>query len=96
MLTRRSPASRRSGASDRSVAPLVVSATSTGAPSGKRRAAILATSTGRWARTVGSPPVRRMLSTPKRSTHTRAMRSISSNVSTSDRGIHSMPSSGMQ
>jgi hypothetical protein len=37
-----------------------------------------------------------MLSTPNRSTHTRAMRSISSNVSTSDRGSQSIPSAGMQ
>ena len=32
----------------------------------------------RWARTVGSPPVRRMPSTPKRSTQMRATRAISS------------------
>ena len=41
------------------------------------------TSTGRWARTVGSPPVRRMPSTSKRSTKIRASRSISSKVSSS-------------
>ena len=44
------------------------------------------TSTGRWARTVGSPPVRRMPSTPKRSTNSRASRSISSKSAARSRG----------
>ena len=67
----------------RSVAPLVVIAS----VDAEARPAC-ATSTGRWARTVGSPPVRRIPSTSKRSTKIRARRSISSNVSTSLRGSH--------
>ena len=54
------------------------------------------TRSGRPARTVGSPPVSRIESMPKRSTHTRATRSISSKVSSSERGSQSMPSAGMQ
>ena len=93
MLIRRRPAAPGRAASERSVAPLVVSARSTGR---RGAGAACSTRTGRWARTVGSPPVRRMLSKPKRSTHTRATRSISSKVSSSVRGSHCMPSSGMQ
>ena len=63
---------------------------------GTRSRPACCTSTGRWARTVGSPPVSRRPSTSKRSTKMRARRSISSNVSTSLRGSHFMPSSGMQ
>ncbi len=50
----------------------------------------------RFARTVGSPPVRRILSTPKRVTRSEASRSISSKVRRSSLGVHSRPSSGMQ
>ena len=63
MLTRRSPAARNVPASERSVAPFVVIATSIG-PVSVRRTESLATSAARLWRTVGSPPVRRMLSTP--------------------------------
>ncbi len=72
MLMRRRPAARRSPARARRVAPLVVSDRSV------PRAASFSTRTGRWARTVGSPPVMRIPSKPKRSTPTRATRSISS------------------
>ena len=58
MLIRRSPAWRNGSASWRSVAPLVVIATST------PRAARRSTSRGRRWRTVGSPPVSRIESTP--------------------------------
>ena len=68
MLMRRSPASRRSWAISGRVAPLVVMARSTGRRVAARRRASFSTSTGRWARTVGSPPVRRMPSKPNRST----------------------------
>src|SRR5579875_3711918 len=97
MLTRRRPAARRSPASSRRVAPLVVMARSTGSPvEGTFSPASISTRTGRWARTVGSPPVRRMDSTPRRSTQTRATRPISSKVSSSSRGSQDIPSSGMQ
>ncbi len=48
------------------------------------------------ARTVGSPPVRRIDSMPNRSTITVARRWISSKVRISARGTHSIPSMGMQ
>ena len=85
------------------MAPLVVSARSGARPAsfdadvaGTRSAASFSTSTGRWARTVGSPPVSRKPSTSNRSTKILARRWISSNVSTSLRGSQTMPSSGMQ
>ena len=69
---RRSPARARSAARWVRVAPLVVMARSTPRSASRR------TRTGRWARTVGSPPVMRMLSKPNRSTQTRATRVSSS------------------
>ena len=87
---RRRPASLRSWAWRRNVEPFVVMATSV--PS----AASFATSSSRFARTMGSPPVRRMLSTPNVFTMTRASCSISSKVKMSARSSHSRPSSGMQ
>ncbi len=63
---------------------------------GTRSWASFCTSTVMCARMVGSPPVRRSPSTSKCSTKMRARRSISSNVSTSLRGSHCIPSSGMQ
>ena len=64
MLTRRSPAvGQVAGPAAASVAPLVVSARSTPSAGQLARPA-----SGRWARTVGSPPVRRIESMPKRST----------------------------
>ena len=103
MLTRSRPAWRSSWASSRNVAPFVVidrsglpPAYGDGALAGTRSTASMRTSTGRWARTVGSPPVSRNPSTPNRSTNRRARRVISSNVSTSLRGSHCIPSSGMQ
>ena len=90
MLIRRSPAAASLSARRPKVAPLVVRARST------FKAASFSTSTGKLARTVGSPPVRRMLSIPRRSTINLAMRSISSKVSRSSRGSQSSPSAGMQ
>ena len=82
---RRKPARFKSAATNASVAPLVVTATSIGWPANGESAVAGTVSTaraeisfGRWARTVGSPPVRRMPSTPKRSTQMRATRAISS------------------
>src|SRR5205807_1118441 len=46
-----------------------------GAPVGGEATAI---SRGRWARSAGPPPVMRIASNPKRSTHTRATRACSS------------------
>ena len=80
----------------RKVAPLVVSAMSGVSPFDSRNDASLSISNGKWARTVGSPPVRRMLSMLNRSTKIRAMRSISSKVRTSERSSHTNPSAGMQ
>ena len=90
MLIRRRPAAARSWATRPSVEPFVVSDRS--APSG----ASLATRTGSRARTVGSPPVSRMEVNPNCSTKTLATRSISSNVRSSSRGNHCIPSAGMQ
>ena len=79
------------------MAPLVVMARSTARPvAGTRSAASISTSTGSWARTVGSPPVSRIPSKSKRSTHTRATRSISSKLNSSERSSQCIPSSGMQ
>ena len=62
---RSSPASRAGRAARRrSVAPLVVIDEVDAEPGQAARRA-----SGRWARTVGSPPVRRIESKPKRSTH---------------------------
>ena len=84
-LMRRKPARFKSAATNASVAPLVVTATSIGWPANGESAVAGTVSTARaeisfvrWARTVGSPPVRRMPSTPKRSTQMRATRAISS------------------
>ena len=72
------------------MAPLVVRARSTGNGDNNR------TRSGSLARTVGSPPVSRMLRIPKRSTTRLATRDISSKESRSSRGSHSRPSAGMQ
>ncbi len=103
MFTRSRPAWRSSSATSRNVAPLVVidrsglwPASGDELSAGTRSCASFDTSTGRCARTVGSPPVRRRPSTSKRSTKMRERRSISSNVRTSLRGTHCIPSSGMQ
>mmetsp|Transcript_15484 Transcript_15484/g.39969 ORF Transcript_15484/g.39969 Transcript_15484/m.39969 type:complete len:300 (+) Transcript_15484:361-1260(+) len=53
------------------------------------------TISGRSGRTVGSPPVSRILSTPAR-TKSLAIRSVSSVVSKRDDGVRFTPSSGMQ
>ena len=95
MLIRSSPASRRARAWRLSVEPLVVSDRSI-RRTGSDNAASFDTSSVRLALIVGSPPVRRIESTPNRFTSTEATASISSKVSTSWRGSHSRPSSGMQ
>ncbi len=72
-LTRSNPAACRAAASDPSARPLVVNARSSDGSSPRR----LATRTGRSLRRSGSPPVIRMLRTP-RSTNAAAMLVISS------------------
>ena len=71
ILMRAIPARRNSSTQFTKVAPLVVIARSMGWPAngeaesaGTTRAANLLTKTGKWARIVGSPPVRRIPSTP--------------------------------
>ncbi len=90
MLMRFNPASARGFACMRNVAPFVVSAVST--PKRAKRS----TSSGRCARTSGSPPVRRMPSNPKYLMQIRANRSISSKERISSLGSHCIPSAGMQ
>ena len=103
MLMRRSPESCRSCAIKRNVAPLVVTAKSIGFPArgefavaGTCNAESLLMRTGKCARIVGSPPVRRMPSTSKCETQMLATRCSSSYVRTSSRGSHFIPSAGMQ
>ncbi len=88
-LTPRRPAATSGRASSGRRWPLVVI---TSAPT---RGASRATSSTTWARTVGSPPVRRSLRTPS-PTKIRARRSISSKLSRSARAWWAMPSSGTQ
>ena len=103
MLMRDRPAAFRSSAISRSVAPFVVNAMSMFLPAsgdfavlGTLSWASFSTNIGRCARTVGSPPVKRMLSTSNRCTQIVASRSISSKVKIWSRSSHVMPSSGMQ
>ena len=97
------PAAFNSSAIKRKVAPFVVIARSILLPARGELALLgtvnresFSTRTGKCARTVGSPPVRRMLSTSKRSTQIVASRLISSKLKISLRSSHAMPSSGMQ
>ncbi len=90
-LMRVRPAAARRAATGASLTAFVVSARSV-TPGMRPRAS---TSSGKFRRAVGSPPVRRMWVTP-RPAKTPTSRSISSKVRTSLRGIQSMPSAGMQ
>ena len=93
------PASRSDWAFLASSEPLVVSVISTGRPSGRRRQLSWAIRVSRSRRSRGSPPVRRILRTPS-STNSRAMRVISSKLSSEpcERNSWSLPktSRGMQ
>ena len=90
-FTRFSPACTSSGATPTSPMPFVVSDNS-----GRgRNAARRATTAGRVGCSRGSPPVSRMLVTP-RDTNAPASRTISSSVSSSDLRSHGKPSAGMQ
>jgi hypothetical protein len=62
---------------------------------GVRAAANFSTRTGRWARTVGSPPVKRKPSTSKCSTKMRQTLDLLERQDLAKRS-HTMPSSGMQ
>jgi hypothetical protein len=86
-VTRFRPASFNAWALTASAEPLVVSAMSISRPSGVLSAASMPTSSGRDFRSNGSPPVRRIFSTPW-STAIRASRAISSKVSSSSRSMN--------
>ncbi len=64
---------------------MVVKVRSSGAPSGVRSLASIATSSCRWRRSSGSPPVSRILRTPW-ATNSRASRVISSKLNSEDCG----------
>ena len=92
MLIRSSPAAASLSARAARPIPFVVSAI-TGAGDS---AAMSATSSSRFLRSKGSPPVNRTVLMPSRSTPMAISRRISSSVSTSAPGIQSSPSAGMQ
>jgi hypothetical protein len=84
-LTRDRPASRNDCALRASSDALVVSVRSSGLPDTVSMRASISTSRSMFLRSSGSPPVRRIFSTPC-ATKMRAVRSISSKLSNSEWG----------